>query len=304
MQRTFVIGTRASALALWQSEWVAEQLRRLYPEVQFTLKRITTKGDRIAGKPLPEIGGKGLFTAELEEQLRDGEIDLAVHSLKDLPTDLSDDLVIGAIPPRADPADVLVSRHNVRLAKLPAEATVGTGSKRRAAQLLAYRPDLHIVPLRGNVDTRLRKAQSEPFDAIILAYAGISRLGHADAITEVLPTTVMLPAPGQGALAIGCRADDSLVHSLLHPLHHAETAACVTAERAFLSGLGGGCQVPVAAYAETHDETLHLWGLVASDDGHDVIRVGNRGSVHEAASVGHRLAEQAQARGAEALLER
>jgi len=303
VQRTFVIGTRASALALWQSEWVAEQLRRLYPEVQFTLKRITTKGDRLAGKPLPEIGGKGLFTVELEEQLRDGEIDLAVHSLKDLPTELPDDLVIGAIPSRADPADVLVSRHNLRLAKLPAGATVGTSSKRRAAQLLVYRPDLHILPLRGNVDTRLRKAQSAPFDAIILAYAGLTRLGRADAITEVLPTTVMLPAPGQGALAIECRAGDNLVRSLLRPLHDAETAACVTAERAFLAGLGGGCQVPIAAYAEAHEDTLHLWGLVAGDDGRDVIRVGERGATASARELGLRLATQARARGAEALLE-
>ncbi|NOZ04982.1 MAG: hydroxymethylbilane synthase [Chloroflexi bacterium] len=302
MQHTFVIGTRASALALWQSEWVAAQLHRLYPELQFTLKRITTKGDRIVGKPLPEIGGKGLFTAELEEQLRTGEIDLAVHSLKDLPTDLPEDLVIGAVPQRADPLDVLVSRHNLHLVDLPAGAAVGTGSKRRAAQLLVYRPDLHILPLRGNVDTRLRKAQAAPYDAIILAQAGLIRLGRADAITEVLPATVMLPAPGQGALAVECRAADDPIRTLLRLLHHEGTAACVMAERAFLAGLGGGCQVPVAAYAEAHEDTLHLWGLVAGEDGREVIRVAERGTTATAGELGFRLAAQARDRGAEALL--
>ncbi len=302
MQRTFVIGTRSSALALWQSEWVAGRLRELYPEMQFALRHITTRGDRIIDRPLPEIGGKGLFTAELEGQLREGEIDLAVHSLKDLPTALPADLIVCAIPQRADPSDVLVSRHGLGLADLPAGATLGTSSKRRTAQLLAHRPDLNILPLRGNVDTRLRKAQAEPFDAIVLAHAGLTRLGHTDAITEAIPTAVMLPAPGQGALAIECRADDAWMCTLLNPLHHAETTACVTAERAFLAGLGGGCQVPVAAYAEKHNHTLRLSGLVAADDGREVIRVRHSATVEEAEALGLELAEQARHRGAEALL--
>ncbi len=302
MQQTFVIGTRGSALALWQSEWVAGELRRLYPEMQFSLKTITTKGDRLAGKPLPEIGGKGLFTAELEEQLREGEIDLAVHSLKDLPIELPADLTVCAIPPRADPADALVSRHRAGLASLPAGAVVGTGSRRRAAQLLAFRPDLQIAPLRGNVDTRLRKVRSENLDAIVLACAGLTRLGRITEIAEVRPLSVMLPAPGQGALAVQVRADDTTMCTLLQPLHHAETAACVTTERAFLAGLGGGCQVPVAAYAEVHNGTLYLRGLVASDDGRKVIRVENQGAVAMAEEVGLRLAARALDEGAEALL--
>jgi len=302
LQRTFVIGTRASALALWQSQWVAGQLRRLYPDMEFSLKRITTKGDRLAGKPLPEIGGKGLFTAELEEHLREGEIDLAVHSLKDLPVELPADLTVCAIPARANPADVLVSRHGLGLDSLPAHASLGTSSKRRSAQLLSYRPDLNILPLRGNVDTRLRKAQSEPFDGVVLARAGLARLGRDEAITQVLPFDVMLPAPGQGALAVESRADDTMMCTLLQPLHHAETAACVTAERAFLAGLGGGCQVPVAAYAEMRGRTLFLRGLVASDDGRQVIRVEGDGAMHEAEALGLRLAAQAHDRGAADLL--
>lgn len=295
------LGTRGSALARWQTEWVAECLRRAWPGLEIRTQLFTTVGDRVLDKPLPEIGGKGLFTEELENALRAGLIDLAVHSLKDLPIAEAAGLALGAIPARADARDVLIARAGLTLEALPAGARVGTSSLRRAAQLLARRPDLTLLPLRGNVDTRVRKALSGDYDAIVLAAAGVERLDLASHVTEYLPLDVMLPAPGQAALAVQCRAADARVRDLLRPLDDAATRAAVTAERAFLQALGGGCSAPVAAYARpSADSQLHLDGLVAAPDGRRVIRMSGAGA--DPAALGAWLAAEARAQGAEALL--
>lgn len=289
-----IIGTRGSALALWQTNWVAQQLRAHHPHIEIVIRTITTKGDTHTDTPLPHIGDKGLFTREIEAALGAGEIHCAVHSLKDLPTQSPisnlQSLIIAAITEREDARDVLVSRHNVGLAHLPRGARVGTSSLRRAAQLRAYRPDLRIANLRGNVDTRLRKAETTEYDAIVLAAAGVLRLGYANRITEFLPFEVMLPAPGQGALAVQARLDDALTRALLAPLDHAPTRAATTAERAFLRALGGGCQVPIAAYAEVNGETLHLRGLIVSEDGTRVQRGEVSGAMMQAEQLGEQLA--------------
>jgi hydroxymethylbilane synthase len=253
---------------------------------------------------LPLIGGKGLFTAELEAALKSGAIDAAVHSLKDLPIEEPPGLVVGAIPSRADPVDVLVSREGYTLETLPAGATVGTGSRRRAAQLQSLRPDLKVSSIRGNVPTRIRKAMDPdgPYDAIILAHAGLERLGRMDVISQVLSLEWMLPAAGQGALAIQCR-DESLSRERVAPLNHAATSAAVTAERSFLAGLGGGCALPIAAYATLHNGQLTLQGRVSSSDGSRKIDVRGEGPLETAQELGHNLAEQALARGAGDLLE-
>ena len=295
------LGTRGSALARWQADHVATLLRAAHPDLPIETRIITTRGDRVLDKPLPQIGGKGIFTAELESALRSGEIDFAVHSLKDLPTDSPDGLTIGAIPPRADPADVLISREKLTLATLPQNAIVGTSSRRRAAQFLHRRPDLTIRDLRGNVDTRIRKALDGDYDAIVLAFAGMERLERLDAISERLSFEVMLPAPGQGALAIQCR-DEARPLTLLSPIRDAATTACVEAERAFLAGLGGGCSLPIAAYAYIDGETLRLRGRVDAPDGKQEIDVSGSGSIEQAERLGYQLGDQALAKGAAALL--
>ncbi len=293
---TLTIGTRSSALARWQTQWVQTRLQAAWPELQCDLHLFQTSGDKNLNKPLPEIGGKGLFTEELEHALCSGEIDIAVHSLKDLPIDDMSGLTIGAIGEREDPRDVLISRQYHRLAHLPRGARVGTSSLRRSAQLLAARPDLKILSLRGNVDTRIRKAMQGDYDAIVLAAAGVLRLGFGSHIAEYLPFDVMLPAPGQGAVAVQCRADDHRTIDLLRPIDHIPTRSAVLAERAFLSGLGGGCSAPVAAYAQAN----HLIGLIASQDGRRVIRVSSEGA--DPLALGHELAQQALAQGAQELL--
>lgn len=294
--RTLIVGTRGSALARWQTAWVIERLTAAWPELDCSIKLFHTVGDKILDKPLPEIGGKGLFTEELENALQSGEIDLAVHSLKDLPIDNAPGLTLGAIGEREDARDVLISREKYTLAILPRGARVGTSSLRRSAQLLATRPDLKLWPLRGNVDTRIHKALSGEYDAIILAAAGVLRLGLGANITDYLSFEVMLPAPGQGAMAVQCRADDHTTIDLLTPINHLATRAAVTAERAFLNGLGGGCSAPVAAYAQGDN----LIGLVASVDGRRVIRVNGRGV--ESVALGTQLAQEALAQGASELL--
>ena len=254
------LGTRGSALARWQTDYIAALLRGAWPDLVLEQVVFQTHGDRTLDTPLPLIGGKGLFTAELETAIRDGAIDLAVHSLKDLPTEQPAGLVIGAVPVRADARDVVISRSGRRLEQLPPGAVVGTSSRRRAAQLLRTFPSLRIADLRGNVDTRIGKAldPAGPYDAIILAHAGITRLDHGDVVTEILPLELMLPAPGQGALAVQCREVADLL-AWLAPLEDAPTHAAVAAERAFLHGLGGGCAVPIAAYAHSDDTgRLHL----------------------------------------------
>jgi hydroxymethylbilane synthase len=300
---TLRLGTRGSALARWQTDYIAARLTAVWPELAVAVEVLHTQGDRILDKPLPLIGGKGLFTAELEAALHNGAIDLAVHSLKDLPTELPPGLLIGAIPARANVHDVVVSRSGLPLAQLPPGAVIGTSSRRRAAQLLHACPHLRTADIRGNVDTRIRKALDAdgPYDAILLAAAGVERLGHAAAITEALPLTLMLPAPGQGALAVQC-CNDAAVLDLLAPLDDPTTRAAVTAERAFLSGLGGGCSVPVAAHAELVDGRLHLRGRVASLDGRAFVDVAGDALPEDAAELGAALAAQALSQGAARLL--
>lgn len=298
--RTITLGSRPSQLARWQTEHVLDLLQKSWPGLDCRMVTLVTQGDRTLNRPLPEIGGKGVFTAELETALHSGEIDLAVHSLKDLPVESAPGLCIGAVSQRADARDVLISANRRALVTLPLGARVGTSSLRREAQIKAMRPDLTILPLRGNVDTRIRKALQGDYEAIILAAAGVERLGLTEHVTEYLSFDVLLPAPGQGALAIQCRADDVELIALLAPIHHAGTARAVAAERAFLAGLGGGCSAPVAAYAQANATEIALQGLVASTDGQQVIRVSGNGETPEA--VGHSLAQQAIALGAGALL--
>jgi hydroxymethylbilane synthase len=299
-----IFATRPSALARWQTQWVISALQEIHPGLVCEEKVIITQGDKVLDKPLPEIGGKGLFTQELESELLSGEVHCAVHSLKDLPVENPEGLTVGCIPVRAEVRDALISKNEYTLETLPSGAVVGTSSLRRAAQILSARPNLSTKSLRGNVDTRLRKALDGQYDAIILAGAGITRLGLEEHVTQWLPLDVMLPAPGQGALGIQCRADDEETLSLLSALEDAPTRAAVTAERQFLLGLGGGCAVPVAAYAEqmTREQRteIRLSGLVSSLDGKKIIRV--HGQSDDPLQLGDRLAEQALTEGAQEIL--
>jgi hydroxymethylbilane synthase len=296
------LGTRASRLARIQTDLVRKALTRLDPTIAFRSVEITTEGDRDLRTPLPEIGGKGVFTQELEQALREGAIDLAVHSLKDVPVEPSPGLTLAAVGMREDPREVWISAKGWTLATLPAGAKVGTCSTRRAAQLLVHRPDLQLASLRGNVDTRVSKAQAGEFDAIVIAAAGVHRLGLSSAITEYLPLEVMLPAPGQGALAVQCRADDAAVLELLGGLDERNVRAATDAERGFLEGLGGGCAAPIAAFGRADEGRIHLEGLVLSLDGQRQIRLVWEGPAADGRRVGLRLAAEARAKGAEALL--
>ena len=306
-----IFATRPSALARWQTQWVIDALKNLHPNLECEEKVIITQGDKILDKPLPEIGGKGLFTQELEMELLLGAVHCAVHSLKDLPVENPSGLTIGCIPGRAEVRDAVISRDDHTLVTLPEGATVGTSSLRRAAQLLARRPDLRTEPLRGNVDTRVRKALGGQYDAIILAGAGLTRLGLEKHVTEWLSLDEMLPAPGQGALAVQCRVDDHETLSLLAALEDPSTRKAVTAERAFLSGLGGGCSVPVAAHAtvesavmnlpkDQRPKVIKLTGLVISEDGKKAIQVSRIG--FDAQLLGSELAQRAIAQGAREIL--
>lgn len=301
--KTITIGTRGSDLALWQAHHVADLLRVQNPQLTVNVQVFTTKGDVVLDKALPVIGGKGLFTAELEQALITGVIDCAVHSLKDLPTDNPAGLTVGAIPERAHPADVLVSRDGHMLADLPQGATVGTSSRRRAAQLLKIRPDLNIIDIRGNVPTRISKTQNPAgdYDATILARAGVERLGLMHHTRETLPMDVMLCAPGQGAIGVQCR-DDAADRALIRTIDHTATRAAVTAERAFLNELEGGCSVPVAAHATLTGDDITLTGRVIGLTGTPVIDVQISGHVQDADAIGRRAAQQALERGAGAIL--
>jgi hydroxymethylbilane synthase len=294
-----IFATRPSALARWQTQWVIQALKGIHRELECEEKIITTQGDKILDKPLPEIGGKGLFTQELESELSKGRVQCAVHSLKDLPVENPNGLTIGCIPIRGEVRDALLSSRGYTLWTLPKGASVGTSSLRRAAQILSLRSDLRTVSLRGNVDTRVRKAMDGQYDAIILAGAGLTRLGLDQHVTEWLSLDVMLPAPGQGALAVQCRAADQSTLNLLAALDDDCTRSAVTAERAFLSGLGGGCSVPVATYA-TSNQTIRLTGLAASVDGKMMIKVSGEGN--DALKLGYELAQQAIAQGADEIL--
>ena len=297
MRKKIVIGTRSSKLALWQAGFVAECLKEEYPGLEVEMKLMTTKGDKILDAPLAKIGGKGLFTKELEQEMLEGGIDLAVHSLKDMPTEVPEGLVIAAITKRADPGDAVVSLKYGHFADLPEGAKVGTSSLRRKAQLLHARPDLNIQDLRGNVNTRLRKLEEENFDAIVLAVAGLTRLGFKDRIAEVMPREIMLPAVGQGALAIEARGDDAEILETISFLNDEDMVACAKGERAFLAKVEGGCQVPVGVYGSVEQDELQLEAVIASLDGARLYRDRLTGNKSEAEELGGELAEKLLAAG-------
>ena len=267
--RKIIVGSRRSKLAITQTNWVIEQLKKLDGSFEFEVKEIVTKGDRIVDVTLSKVGGKGLFVKEIEQAMLDCEIDMAVHSMKDMPAVLPEGLVIGCIPEREDHRDALISKNHVKLNDLKSGAIVGTSSLRRGAQLLAMRPDLEIKWIRGNIDTRLEKLEKEDYDAIILAAAGLSRMGWAqDVVTEFLEPELCLPAVGQGALSIECRGDDHQLLELLQKFSNSETSQTVRAERSFLNKMEGGCQIPIAGYAHLNEKNeIVLNGLVASPDG-------------------------------------
>jgi hydroxymethylbilane synthase len=296
------IGTRGSALALTQSGWVADRLRERLTDTAVELVTIRTKGDILQDVSLAKIGGKGLFIKEIEEALLEGEIDLAVHSMKDLPAALPEGLTIAATPPREDPRDVLISRDNLPLEALAAGARIGTGSLRRSAQLRHRFPHLEIVSLRGNLDTRIRKIDTGGLDGVILAAAGIRRMGWEAKISQWLPVSVMLPAVGQGILAIETRRSDAALVRAVGLLNDPVAACEAEAERAFLARLGGGCQLPIAGHAVKSGETLRIEGLVASVDGAVMIRDAVEGPAAEAGTLGSGLADHLLAAGGRALL--
>lgn len=306
--RTLIVGTRKSALAMTQTGQTVERLKALAAtaglEVAFELKPIVTRGDRILDVTLSKVGGKGLFVKEIEQALLDGEIDFAVHSMKDMPFDLPEGLTIGAVPLREDPRDCLISRTVRSLEELPQGARVGTSSLRREAQLKAVRPDLKIESIRGNIDTRLRKLEEEGLDAILLAAAGLHRMGWKDKITSYLPAETCLPAVGQGALAVECRENDEEVLALLALLHDPVTARAVAAERRLLGALNGGCQVPIGAYAVPEDEfaegALTLTGMVASPDGAKLLKASASGT--NPLVLGDEVARRLVEQGADAIL--
>lgn len=313
-----IIGTRGSKLALWQAEWIKSELQKLNPGLDVQLNRIKTRGDKILDVSLAKVGGKGLFVKEIEEALLRKEADIAVHSMKDVPTEFPPELHLAVITEREDPHDAFISqrsgsREEISEAnpgfrfnsfnELPEGATVGTSSLRRSSQLLSIRPDLRIMQLRGNVDTRLRKLDEGEYDAIILAAAGVKRLGWGERITETLSADISLPAIGQGAVGIECRIGDDFISNLISPLNHRETSICVRAERAFLNKLEGGCQVPIAAHARLLDERVVIDGLVASVSGDRIIRDRIEGNPDDADSLGIQLAEELLSRGAKEILD-
>lgn len=296
------IATRKSPLALWQAEHVAQRLQQLHPGINTELVGMTTRGDKILDAPLAKVGGKGLFVKELEQGMLEGIADIAVHSMKDVPVDFPEGLHLAAILPREDPCDALVSNRYQSLAELPRNARIGTSSLRRQCQIKERFPACEVTALRGNVNTRLAKLDAGEFDAVILAVAGLKRLGFADRITQRLATTDSLPAIGQGAIGIECRSDDVLTNELLKDLHDAQTSVCVSAERAMNARLQGGCQVPIAGFAELRGEQLWLRGLVGRPDGSVLIRAAQTASTAHAEALGVAVAEELLRDGAEAIL--
>ena len=302
MPSTVKIGTRGSQLALWQANWVKSELSARHPQVNVELVIIKTKGDKILDVPLAKVGGKGLFVKEIESALLSGQVDIAVHSMKDMPAEIPSGLTVGAIPERETPWDALVSRNGERLADLSKGSRIGTSSLRRAAQLKNAHPTLEIEPLRGNLDTRLRKLHDQKLAAIVLAAAGLQRLGLDHHITEIMGLGVMVPAVGQGALCIEIRANDPFIGPLVAELNHESTHTAVLAERAFLKRLEGGCQVPIAGYARLEAGKVKLTGLVADLNGREMIRKDITGDPGDAAVMGVSLAEQLLSGGADDLL--
>jgi hydroxymethylbilane synthase len=303
MKQLIRIGTRASLLAVTQSTWVKNQIERQHPGTTVELVKIITKGDKILDVPLAKVGGKGLFVKEIEDALLDGRVDLAVHSMKDVPAELPAGLHVAIVPEREVPFDAFISVKYKTLAELPQGAVIGTSSLRRKSQLAALRPDLEIKDLRGNLDTRLKKLDEGVYDAIILAGAGLNRLGMQNRITALFTSEQMLPAIGQGALGIELREADSELLAGLQFLHHADIAAAVAAERAFLLRLEGGCQVPIGGFATVAGNTVTLTGLIAALDGKTVFKEQLAGPVNSAAEIGRTLAETLLAAGGKAVLD-
>ena len=299
-----VIGSRGSQLALWQANWVKSELERLHSNADIDIRIIATSGDNIQDVPLAKIGGKGLFVKEIEEALLANEIDLAVHSMKDVPMELPTELGISVITKRENPLDALISKNGEKLADLPQGATIGTSSLRRSSQLLKYRDDFKIHPLRGNVDTRLRKVEEGKYDAILLASAGLNRLGWANRITEEISHDILLPAMGQGALGIETRLDDTMIYDFISTLNHEQTHYAVSAERSLVGRLDGGCQVPIGAYARVEKGLITLKGLVASLDGEVIYKLENVGPVDDAINIGQELGSKLLKMGANEILEK
>lgn len=304
MRDSFIIATRGSKLALWQAEYVQHRLQELRPDWYFTLQVIKTRGDSIQNVPLAQVGGKGLFVKEIEEALLENRADLAIHSMKDVPMELPPGLLIGCIPQRETSADCLLSCRYNDLNALPKGAHVGTSSLRRQAQLLAIRPDLRVSSLRGNIDTRLRKLHEGLYDAIILAAAGLLRLGLTAPFMSQLDTRLFLPSVGQGALGIECREDDYDLFAVLAYMEDTATRVCVEAERGFLAGLNGGCQVPIAGHAVMNDEeTIRLDGLVAEPDGSRILRASTTGNASLSRQIGLDLADTLLSQGGSTILD-
>lgn len=302
-QQVIRIATRKSPLALWQAEYVAERLREAHPGLITELVKMTTRGDKFLDAPLAEVGGKGLFVKELEQGMLEGRADIAVHSMKDVPVEFPPGLHLSAILPREDPRDALVCKDFAGFRELPPDVRIGTSSLRRQCQLKARLPACRVFNLRGNVGTRLAKLEAGEFDAIVLAVAGLKRLGYEERITERLAVTVSLPAIGQGAIGIECRSDDRKINEWVAALHDADTGLCVWSERALNERLQGGCQVPIAGFAELEAEKIKLRGLVGSPDGGAVIRGEIKGPKTAGKALGRALAEDLLARGADRILQ-
>ncbi len=292
------IATRQSPLALWQAEYVSERIKALFPSTQTQLVKMVTRGDKILDAPLAKIGGKGLFVKELEQGMLEGHADIAVHSMKDVPVTFPDGLHLAAILEREDPTDAFVSNHYSSLDALPENARIGTSSLRRQCQIKAMFPNAEILSLRGNVNTRLAKLDAGEYDAIILASAGLKRLGMENRIAQCLPTQISLPAIGQGAIGIECRSDDLQVNTILKALNNPSTAICVTAERAMNAKLNGGCQVPIAGFAQIDNDEISMRGLVGNPDGSVIYRAEKRGHISDAFAIGEAIAEDLLAQGA------
>jgi len=297
------VGTRGSNLALVQANWVSDRLKSLYPDMSVAVVPIRTRGDRMQNISLVEIGGKGIFVKEIEETLLRGDIDIAVHSMKDVPVDLPDGLIIGAIPEREDPRDVLISREGTKMEGLSKGARLGTGSLRRGMQIKRLMPDIEIVPVRGNIDTRIKKIVTENLDGIIVAAAGMKRMGRGREISQYIPIEVMMPSAGQGVLGIEMRESDRETKALIAPLNHLDTVVEISAERAFLRRLGGGCQVPIAGIARKSGNNLVIKGLVGSIDGRVMIMDEVRGDSSNWEDMGNTLAENILSMGGRAVLD-
>ncbi len=302
MRRILRIGSRGSRLALWQTDFVRGLIESEFPEIKIEVFQIRTTGDKNLDLPLSKIGGKEVFVKEIEEALLQREIDLAVHSMKDVPTVLPGGLIIGAVAERHDPRDALISNGDIRFYELPKGAKVGTSSLRRQAQILYLRPELQIVPLRGNVDTRLRKLKTERLDSVVLALAGLERMGFKNEVTESFPVDVFIPAPGQGAIAVECREDDVEVAQILSKINHEDSRIAASAERAFLEKLGGSCEVPVGCYAVIKRDRIKILGLIASPDGREMIREEVEGPLKNHKASGRELARRILENGGRKIL--